>query len=432
MSEPAIFLNPLYLHPSDGLSSLTIQEKLTGTQNYRAWCKVIKIGLSTKRKLGFIKGTVIRSAIDANLVELWDTVYASHRRTLLVITRDLNYALDLDDLLVVSWMISGPMSWLSPTSAQQTSDRHLRPLSASNGATLMLPYDCRLTILSKLKMIPKIKEWISSSKKRLDLFKNNVFGKWLDLDDTNYDNHLLNYVLHHQRHGLSKSVDSDILFDIVGRTLMLGRVEFFLVTCFTCGKVVFPKYLDDGIPPFVRRMFSDKLKKLEKNKAALDEAAKRKAAQPSDKSDKDIVTIGHLGELVPDKAAKGKAAQPSDKGEKVSVMIRDLGELVQKDAKWKKLSFDDSDSNPTTMLQSTDAKMGQNWYRKSYDYLNDGCSATDGAKVSGEAMNDADMSAETKSAREIVLENKVEFLEARVEKLQLDHYQMAEFFENLD
>ncbi|GKC15523.1 hypothetical protein Tco_1012305, partial [Tanacetum coccineum] len=56
-------------------------------------------------------------------------------------------------------------------------------------------------------------------------------------------------------------------------------------------------------------------------------------------------------------------------------------------------------------------------------------------KVSGEAMNDADMSAvihveETKSAREIVLKNKVESLEAKVEKLQLDHDKMAVFFEN--
>nr|GEZ16171.1 hypothetical protein [Tanacetum cinerariifolium] len=94
-----------------------------------------------------------------------------------------------------------------------------------------------------------------------------------------------------------------------------GRAEFCLVTGFACEKVVFLKYLDDGIPPFVRRLFLDKLKKLEKNKAGFEEAAK---------------------------AAKGKAAQPSDKGDKVSVTIRDLGELVQKDAKWKKLSFDDS------------------------------------------------------------------------------------------
>nr|GEX81018.1 phospholipase-like protein [Tanacetum cinerariifolium] len=118
-------------------------------------------------------------------------------------------------------------------------------------------YDCRVTIWSKLKMIPKIKETISSSKKRLDLFKNIVFGKWLDFDDTNYDNHLLNYVLHHQRPGLSKSIDSDILFDIAGHTLLLGRAEFCLVTGFAYGKVVFLKYLDGGIHPFVRRLVSN-------------------------------------------------------------------------------------------------------------------------------------------------------------------------------
>ncbi|GJY69509.1 hypothetical protein Tco_0472491 [Tanacetum coccineum] len=142
------------------------------------------------------------------------------------------------------------------------------------------PYDCRVTIRSKLKMILKIKEMISSSKKRLDIFKNIVFGKWLDLDDKDYDNHLLNYVLHHQRPDLSKSIDSNILFEIVGRTLLLGRAEFCLVTGFTCGKV----------------------------KAGLGEAAKGTAAQPSDKGDKDSVTIKDLGELVQDKAGKGKAA----------------------------------------------------------------------------------------------------------------------------
>ncbi|GJX52971.1 retrovirus-related pol polyprotein from transposon TNT 1-94 [Tanacetum coccineum] len=45
----ALFQNPLYLHPSDGPSSLTFQEKLTGDQNYRAWKRALEIGLSTKR-----------------------------------------------------------------------------------------------------------------------------------------------------------------------------------------------------------------------------------------------------------------------------------------------------------------------------------------------------------------------------------------------
>lgn len=67
--QNTLFQNPLFLHPSVGPGSLPIQEKLIGAQNYRSWCRVIEIGLSTKRKLGFIRGTVLKPVDDPLLME---------------------------------------------------------------------------------------------------------------------------------------------------------------------------------------------------------------------------------------------------------------------------------------------------------------------------------------------------------------------------
>ncbi|GJS63974.1 retrovirus-related pol polyprotein from transposon TNT 1-94 [Tanacetum coccineum] len=69
----SVFQNPLFLHPSDGPGSLCVQDKLLGAQNYRSWKRSIEFALSTKRKLGFIRGTVLRSLDDAALQEQWDT-----------------------------------------------------------------------------------------------------------------------------------------------------------------------------------------------------------------------------------------------------------------------------------------------------------------------------------------------------------------------
>ncbi|GJX34562.1 cysteine-rich receptor-like protein kinase 8 [Tanacetum coccineum] len=75
--------NPLYIHPSDGPGLLPIQKKLIGAQNYRSWRRAVEIGLSTKRKLGFVKGTVVRppivlvppttAAMNVVKIELWET-----------------------------------------------------------------------------------------------------------------------------------------------------------------------------------------------------------------------------------------------------------------------------------------------------------------------------------------------------------------------
>ncbi|GKA10916.1 retrovirus-related pol polyprotein from transposon TNT 1-94 [Tanacetum coccineum] len=71
--QSSVFQNPLFLHPSNGPGSLCVQEKVVGVQNYRSWKRSIEIALSTKRKLGFIKGTVLRSLDDHVLKEQWDT-----------------------------------------------------------------------------------------------------------------------------------------------------------------------------------------------------------------------------------------------------------------------------------------------------------------------------------------------------------------------
>lgn len=64
--------SPLYLHPSDG-NNFMIIEKLQGSSNYRYWKRSMKIVLSSKRKLGFVNGTLIRDSTDLVKGEAWDT-----------------------------------------------------------------------------------------------------------------------------------------------------------------------------------------------------------------------------------------------------------------------------------------------------------------------------------------------------------------------
>ena len=64
--------SPLYLHLSDGSNSITV-EKLLVAANYRSWRRSFEIGLTSKRKLGFVTGTQKRDLNNLIKQEAWDT-----------------------------------------------------------------------------------------------------------------------------------------------------------------------------------------------------------------------------------------------------------------------------------------------------------------------------------------------------------------------
>ena len=54
--------NPLFLHHAENPSLVLVTQPLTGGENYSAWARAVRKALLTKKKLGFVDGTLTLSS----------------------------------------------------------------------------------------------------------------------------------------------------------------------------------------------------------------------------------------------------------------------------------------------------------------------------------------------------------------------------------
>ncbi|GJX36269.1 ulp1 protease family, C-terminal catalytic domain-containing protein [Tanacetum coccineum] len=117
-------------------------------------------------------------------------------------------------------------------------------------------YDAKVSIRSKLYILQTIRSKLNWKVDRLGMFSRTVFGPWLNIQTTIHDNHLLNFLLQHQRLVRNPSPNQPFIFDIDGRSLKFGREDFYLITGFHFGKVSFgPQEKDHS--EFRKRVFPE-------------------------------------------------------------------------------------------------------------------------------------------------------------------------------
>ncbi|GKB18637.1 hypothetical protein Tco_0852560 [Tanacetum coccineum] len=62
-------------------------------------------------------------------------------------------------------------------------------------------YDVKISVRSSVNLLPEIKGLLSVKRNRERLFRDTVFGPWLDIQSHDNDSHMMHYVLQHQKNG---------------------------------------------------------------------------------------------------------------------------------------------------------------------------------------------------------------------------------------
>jgi hypothetical protein len=107
---------------------------------------------------------------------------------------------------------------------------------------------------TKLHILKTIAKQLALKPNALNLFKKSVFVPWLNIKTEEHDNHMLHFLLLHQRRIENANTKVPFYFDIGHHTLEFGRKEFCLLTGFRFGDVSL-KHFEDRVSSFRARVF---------------------------------------------------------------------------------------------------------------------------------------------------------------------------------
>ncbi|GKB74974.1 phospholipase-like protein, partial [Tanacetum coccineum] len=124
----------------------------------------------------------------------------------------------------------------------------------NNMGSIVEVYDAKVSMRTRLYILKSIAGKLALKPKRYEIFRSTVFGRWLDLRTEDHDNHMIHYLLQHQRYVKDPSVHMPFIFDIGPHTIEFGRREFCLITGFVFGDCSLD-HLNGGESAFRDRVF---------------------------------------------------------------------------------------------------------------------------------------------------------------------------------